>query len=335
MVKKKKDADTSNDTIPAYQKKMIKDYGDILIDAIDIENQVSKIVPVSPILDIGLNGGIPEGTWSIFSGPEKCGKSSLALQIAANAQKLYDKKIFVGDVEGRFEKIHLHSVQDLDISKIKVVKSNQSKILSAEEHLEAYKSILKNEPGCVLIIDSASALSSEAELTSEIKTMGRNNGPKLLASFCRQMGQVIPIQKSIVIIIQHLIANTSGYGAPFMEDGGNKLKYQSDIKMRCKGVKKWLDTNDKPIGQAVVWDILYSALGAPTGKCTSFLRYGYGIDSTMEILSLALELGVVMKGGAWYSYKDSKFQGELKMYEYLKSYPIIQKEIEDNIKQIL
>lgn len=321
---------------PGWAKKWEKELGNIFVPATEIAEQETKIVSISPAADLIISG-VPEGTWVILSGPAKMGKTTMALQIAANAQKQYNKTIYYVSIEGRFRKLNLESIAGLDLSKVMVIQSTQEKILTAEQILNVTMDVIKNVPGCIVIMDSTSALCSEKELSDEITANTRASGPKLLASFCRQMGTVVPVQKTIVICIQHLIANTSGYGPMYMEDGGRKIQYQADIKLKGKGVERWKNKEGKQIGQIIKWEVNASALGPPGGEIENYLRYGEGIDKVMESIVLATDLGIIQQKGAWYNSDllEGKWQGQENLYEFLKTnndkYELLLK----NIKQLL
>jgi recombination protein RecA len=307
----------------SIEKYIEKEFGeDVLIDANAVFSGERKIIPFTPSLDLSLCGGIPEGRWCIISGPPKCGKTTLALQIAANAQQLYGKDIYYGKVEGRLEKKNLKGIHNLDADKIKVIQSVKGRILTAEDFITIFIQVIKKQPGCVLIIDSASALCSEKEMIDDVTAQTRNLGPKLLATFCRQMGNVVPVQDTLVIIIQHIITNTSGHGAKYMEDGGLKIQFQDDVKLRAKYFEKWKE-GENLIGQKVHWDIVYSALGPPGGEVEGYLRYGYGFDKEMELLSIACDYGLVEKAGSWYTIIETneKFQGLYKGANLLREKP--------------
>jgi recombination protein RecA len=314
----KKPENNFENCISKLKEETNKKYGtDIIINAQNIVDKKRKIISVTPMIDFALNGGIPEGSWVLLSGVPKSGKSITALQIAANAQMQYDKQVFIGNVEHRINQKELSGIHNLDVSKIEVIQSQKGKILVAQDFLQEFSNIIKNVPGCVLIIDSSSALCAEKEFTEDITSQARNEGPKLLANFCRKTASIVPIQNVTLIIIQHLIANTSGYGSPYYEDGGNKIQYQADIKLRCTSFAKWnAKQNDDStrIGQVVSWQIITSALGAPGGKVQSYIRYGYGIDDIKEYISLGLDMGIIDKDGSWYTvnYDDleHKYRGE-------------------------
>jgi recombination protein RecA len=309
----------------ALEKILKKKYGDIFLSADKITQREKVIIPVSPKLDIGLSGGIPEGSWFIISGNPKLGKSSLALTFCATAQKEEHgaRKCYYLDAEGRLEKKILSGIKGLQQDKLTVIKSSQGNILSAEKFLTIAEQIIKNEPNIVLVIDSASAMCSQSEMDSEeIKGTGRNNGPKLLAEFTRKLANVVPVQNTIIIIIQHMIANTSGYGPSLMEDGGNKIKFQCDAKLRGRTFTKWEDNSKKQIGQIVTWDVVYSALGAPGATVESYIRYGQGIDDAWELIDIAIDLDLIEKGGSWFTIKflpeEVKLQGQNKVWQYFK-----------------
>ena len=100
---------------------------------------------------------------------------------------------------------------------------------------------MKNESDIFLVIDSVSALCASAESIADVTAQARNAGPKLMGNFWRKSKDLVPVQNSNVVMIIHLIANTSGYGAKWIEDGGQKIQYACDIKIRNKKTEDWLD----------------------------------------------------------------------------------------------
>jgi recombination protein RecA len=135
-----------------------------------------------------------------------------------------------------------------------------------------------------------------------------------LAKFCRKVANVIPVNRNIVIGITHLMGNPTGYGAEFKEKSGQAIAYQTDIKLRAKTFKPWVvGTDNTQIGQEIEWQVVCSALGPPGAVTTSFIRYGHGIDKCTELINLASDVGIINKGGAWYTITvlddKPKFQG--------------------------
>jgi recombination protein RecA len=220
------------------------------------------------------------------------------------------------------KKRDLEGIPGLNLDRFHVIGSQQGKILHAEEYLQIAEKIINEIPGSVLIIDSYSALCTEAEITSEMDKMQRADGAKLLAKFCRKVANVIPVNKNIVIGITHLMGNPTGYGAEFKEKSGQAIAYQTDIKLRAKSFKPWLLSADSTqIGQEIEWQVICSALGPPGGNITSYIRYGQGVDKYMEAICLASDIGLIHKGGAWYTLTGvadkPKFQGTEKVRQYL------------------
>jgi recombination protein RecA len=332
----------------SLKEDVVKSFGDdIILTGNAIVDKKSTIIPVSPSLDIILNGGIPEGSFVVLTGQPKCGKTTTSLDFAATAQRPEYKgdlkearEVYYLNIEGRLKKRDLEGIPGLNLDKFHVIGSQQGKILHAEEYLQIAEKIINEIPGCVLIIDSYSALCTEAEITSDMDKMQRADGAKLLAKFCRKVANVIPVNKNIVIGITHLMGNPTGYGAEFKEKSGQAIAYQTDIKLRAKTFKPWtLSADSTQIGQEIEWQVICSALGPPGGNITSYIRYGQGVDKYMEAITLASDIGLIHKGGAWYtltSLEDKpKFQGAEKVRNYLLEHTEAYDELVKNIKGTL
>jgi len=292
---------------PSYLDKTIKEYGQILKKGSEVlkDKEDLQVISISPAIDVGLGGGVLEGSWITLTGDPKSGKTTTSMQIAKNCQEL-DRTIIYLDVEGRLKKLNFE-LAGLDPEKMVVI-SPVDKPVSAEQFLEiAYKMMSDPEyHGAVLIIDSISSLIPQKELDADFGSY-RAGLPKILSVFTKKIGQLLPTQKGLIIAITHFIANTSGYGKAKMADGGNKIQYQVDTRMEITGgggnsaVTPWMDNNGTQIGQIVNWKVLCSSMGSPGDFIQSYIRYGHGIDKVKEIMSLGLDLGFVSKRGAWYT----------------------------------
>lgn len=331
--------------MPTIQDSINKDFGNnIMLNANTLIDKDVITIPLSPALDIILNGGVPEGSFMILTGQPKCGKTTSSLDFCATAQKKEyagdlkkERNVYYLNVEGRLKKRDIEGIPGLDLSRFHVIGSQTGKILHAESYLQIAERIINEEPGSILIIDSYSALCTEAEITSDMDKMQRADGAKLLAKFCRKVANVIPVNKNIVIGITHLMGNPTGYGAEFKEKSGQAIAYQTDIKLRAKTFKPWILSSDNTqIGQEVEWQTVCSALGPPGGNITSFIRYGQGIDKAMELTNLAVDLGLINKGGAWYTLtflKDGqKFQGLEKVRNFIFENPDIYANLYKEVK---
>ncbi len=273
---------------------------------------------------MALGGGIKEGSWVILTGDPKCGKTTTALQIAANCQK-EGRPIIYLDAEGRLKEMNLLGVDGLDKEKMQIIHS-EDEPLSAEAFLDIAVKLVsaKENEGCVCIIDST--------------------------------GQIVPNQRATLIIITHFIANTSGYGASRMPDCGRKIQYQADTRMEVKSISPWVQS-DRQVGQAVNWKVVCSSMGSPGTECQSWIKYGHGVDKIQELIMLGLDLGLIGKAGAWFTcefmvgftdvvkkikpetniedteavLKAVKFQGQERLYNFLLAneevFDILEKEI--------
>ena len=333
----------------SLKEDVVKTFGDdIILSGNAVVDKKVLIIPFSPSLDIILNGGVPEGSFVVLTGQPKCGKTTSSLDFAATAQKpeyAYGsfkdgREVYYLNIEGRLKKRDLEGIPGLNLSKFHVIGSQTGKILHAEEYLQIGERIINEIPGSVVIIDSYSALCTEAEITSDMDKMQRADGAKLLAKFCRKVANVIPVNKNIVIGITHLMGNPTGYGAEFKEKSGQAIAYQTDIKLRAKSFKPWvLSADSSQIGQEIEWNVICSALGPPGGSITSYIRYGQGIDKQMEIINLASDIGIIHKGGAWYtltSVEDKpKFQGTEKLRAYLMENPSAYESLLVSVKETM
>ena len=305
-------------------KDIVKEYGNVIHDPSSITDQKLKIIPISPKLDIALGGGVPEGSLFIMTGPEKVGKTLTALTFCANAQQ--DKrKIYYGNVEGRLRKRDIEGIKELDPDpeKIQIIGSTQGHILSAEKYLGIFDQIIHTEPNTICVIDSFSALASDAELTGDLTDQQVMSVQKVLAKFCRRMAPALPINKVTVVGITHLMANVStfGRGKAKVEKSGTALKYQVDVKLHASHTKPIMQ-GDTQVGQTVYWQVVTSSIGPPGQKVESHIKYGRGIWKEMELADLLVDFGIVKKSGTWLTLpNEEKMQGKNNLATYLEKNP--------------
>lgn len=285
-------------------KEIIKKYGDVVRSGSEVFEERSnfQVIPVSPALDIALGGGLLEGSWATFMGDPKSGKTTTALQFAATCQseEYGSRPVIYMDVEGRLKSMNLSGVHGLKPEEIKVVSSSDEP-MSAEQYLNIAETYIKQTPNCVMIIDSISALIPEKELIDDVNAQFRPSLPKLLKNWCKKLGGIVPRQRAIVVMIVHLIANTSGFGKTKVPDGGRGIQYQTDNILEIRYIKPW-EVGGSQIGQMIHWKIMTSAAGGfPGSEAQSWLRYGHGIDKTQELFIMAVDLDLIGKAGAWYT----------------------------------
>jgi recombination protein RecA len=336
-------------------KEIIKDFGEFITTGekiLEIKRDY-KTISISPAIDLALGGGVKEGSWLMLSGPPKGGKTTTSMQIIANCQA-EGRKIIYLDIEGRLKEMNFE-VPGIDASKVTVIRSEKEP-LSAEKFLDIARKLvsLPENEGCVLVIDSISSLIPEKDLDGDINGMTRPGLPKILSDFVKKMGQIVPNQKCLIIMITHMITNTSGYGAGKMADGGVKIQFQSDTRMEIKGIMPWEIGGNKDtkqvIGLKVTWKIIWSSIGSPYKECESWIRFGHGIDKVQEIIMIAAELALIEVSSSWYNLEylkdpetlaeagldanfNTKMQGQEKVYNFLsansKSYQILERKVKE------
>lgn len=324
----KKKASASSTSV---ETALIEKFGqDIIVSGNYIAERKKVVVPVSPMIDGMLNGGIPFGSFVIPTGPPKVGKTSMAINMAANALGIptefdTDRMLYIFNIEGRLNPRDLYGVKKLipwlEQERVKVVQSNKEKILDAEDYLDMGEQLINEKPGSVFIFDSFSQLCSRAGRDKEWDGKEyRDNVPKALSHFVKRVCNVIPINQSILVGITHQIANT-GFGfSPWAEASGNKIQYAVDVKVKATHCTPWKE-GETIVGQDVHWECFCSPLqnGPVEQKCTSKLRYGYGIDDIEELINVAVDIGLIEKKAAgWITFQDgTKCQGLEKAREIL------------------
>lgn len=333
----------------ATHKAIEKHFGKVVSLGTELVASKQKLesITVSPALDIALNGGLLEGSWTVISGDPKAGKTSLSLQVCKNAQDVGRPIVYV-DGESRLKAYNLLGVEGIDISKFQVIHSPEDgEPLSAEDYLKICESMIKmpENKGAVCVIDSCSSLVPRDELDRDASATIRASLPKLLSHWIKKNAQTVVNNKIIVLIITHYITNTSGYGKIKIPDCGVMVQYQADTRMDVSKVEPWIE-DGKKIGQIVHWNIACSSMGASGTSCISYLKFGKGIDKSKEIIELAESFGIIDKGGAWYTLsflegteefgdKPPKFQGQAKLYEFLESRKDIFDIVNSKVKDFL
>lgn len=318
----------------------------IYLDADFILERNKEIIPTTPAVDSILCGGVPEGLLMLITGPEKLGKTSLALTIIRNAQRMGKIGVIV-DAEHRLRKKILTGIEGLDISqeKLKIIRSTKGNILSAEQLLERAEQSLHDFPGSVLLIDSFSALCPAVEQSAgyddSVQMAAR---AKLEAKFFRKVMPIVSINGNVVIGIAHVAANIGTPGTS--ENIGKKAQYNLDVKIKCKKpyVKndkiefEWY-AGDTQIGHRIIWECPTNALGAGGESAVGYLRYGHGLDDTAELISIGCELGIIKESGAgWKELPNgTKIQGWDNLYLYLtnEENEKLLEEIKKSVKELI
>lgn len=320
---KKEKVEKSTDKIDEILR---KEYGDVFISPSSLLEKEKKIISISPTFDLMLGGGIPEGAFVIITGPPKVGKSTFCLHVASKAQK-EGFKVYYFSVEGRLQKRDIQGIPELDLSeeKFEIIGSSKGNLLDAEKYLDILVRLIENKERCLFIMDSISQLCGSTRHASNVGDRQRDDVPLMLASLTKKIANTLPINDNILMCITHRIANQGAGHSPWSEASGQKVQYQTDIKLKATHSTDYL-VGEKQVGQIVHWVCDTSCLGPPGGKTSSLLRYGSGIDEYYDMIDMCADIGLVKKGGAWYTFineagEEEKAQGIEKAVEYLRNNP--------------
>lgn len=302
------------------------------------------VIPVSPHVDASCGGGIKSGSIVIISGPEKLGKTTLCLQIIANAQKMgKDRNGHYIDAENRLQKRDVEGINGLitDPSRLSIVGPEDGVYLTGENALSMVETLVNTQRNSVIVLDSLDVLATKKELEYNFGDNVFVAGmPRLNSIFCRKMAQTLRDTGNILCMITHKHANIGGMGNAKKKNdgGGTKLKYAANYKFDLKYKQEEFDGAHK-IGHKVYFSCEYSAIKTPFSASQNlkhfYHTFGYGIDNVKEICELAVDLGVVARGGSWYTVGEEKMQGLNKAQEYLKANPKILDDIQKQCKEMM
>ena len=369
MAKKAATKTTKYDNDPVA-KALVGKYGNIIVPGNELLDRLEgfKTISVSPALDIGLGGGIREGSQVMMTGDAKAGKTTTCMHFAAKCQAAGKKVVYV-ETEGRTTKQNFEGIKGLDVDKIVFISPNdEEEKISAETYLNSMEYLIKNEDNLVLIVDSLSNMVPEEEMNGEIKTGIRAALPRLLSMYFKRISNIVALRRAICVYITHNITDTGPSRRTRTSDCGVMLKYAVSTNISIAFTKAWNANGDdgEQIGQSVHWTIITSAAGGTPGTMVeSWLRYGEGIDEVMELFQMANEFALIKKGGSWYTLtaainnadkpeiqtllkenavdpedtaaveKFFKFQGAAKTTKFLKDNPVVNDVLYNELREIL
>jgi len=313
-------------------KDINKEYGEgsVMILGTDEIVDVSCIPTGSISLDnaIGI-GGIPRGRAIEIYGQEASGKTTLALHIVAESQKLGGSVAFI-DVE--------HAL-DPKYAKTIGVKTNELLISqpdAGEEALEIAEKFVRSSAIDLVVIDSVAALVTRAEIEGEMGDSHIALRARLMSQALRKLTSVMSKTSTSVIFINQVRFKIGiSFGNPYTTPGGMALKFHSSLRMEIRRISS-LKQKDENIGLRAKVKIVKNKVATPFKEAEFDIMYGQGISREGELLDLGEQEGIVVKTGAWYYYgKESLGQGRENSKEFLKENPKIAIEIEEKIRKNL
>ena len=264
--------------------------------ALDIE----AISTGSLSLDLALGiGGLPKGRIIEVYGPESSGKTTLALQVIAEAQKVGGICAFV-DAEHAMDPIY---AKKLGVKTEELLISQPD---TGEQALEITDTLIKSGSISVLVVDSVAALTPKAELEGEMGDHHVGLQSRLMSQALRKLTGSVSKSNTMVIFINQIRMKIGVmFGNPETTSGGNALKFYSSVRMDIRRIGAIKD-KDEIIGNSTRVKVIKNKV-APPFKVVEFdLMYGKGISKVGELVDLGAKAGVVEKSGAWYAYKGEK-----------------------------
>ena len=291
--------------------------------AMDIES----ISTGSLSLDLALGiGGLPKGRIIEIYGPESSGKTTLALQVVAEAQKAGGICAFV-DAEHAMDPVY---AKKLGVKTEELLISQPD---TGEQALEITDTLIKSGSVSVLVVDSVAALTPKAELEGEMGDHHVGLQSRLMSQALRKLTGSVSKSNTMVIFINQIRMKIGVmFGNPETTSGGNALKFYSSVRMDIRRIGAIKD-KDQIIGNSTRVKVIKNKV-APPFKVVEFdLMYGKGISKVGELVDLGAKAGVVEKSGAWYAYKGEKIgQGRENAKIYLEKNPNVAVEIEKIIR---
>ncbi len=297
------------------------------MDGTEIDESIEAISTGSLGLDIALGiGGLPKGRVVEIYGPESSGKTSLTLSVIAAAQKAGGTAAFI-DAE--------HALDTQYAAKLGV---NLTDLLisqpdTGEQALEITDMLVRSGSVDVVVIDSVAALTPRAEIEGDMGDSHMGLQARLMSQALRKLTGNIKKTNTLVIFINQIRMKIGiMFGNPETTTGGNALKFYSSVRLdirRIGAIKK----GDEVVGAETRVKVVKNKVAPPFRQAEFDVMYGEGISLEGEIIEQGVQLKLIEKAGAWYSYNGEKIgQGKDNVREYLKQNPDISKSLEDQIR---
>ena len=279
-------------------------------------------------LDLALGvGGLPRGRIIEIYGPESSGKTTLALHVVAEVQKLGGTAAFV-DAEHALDPLYAGklgvNVDDLLVSQPD----------TGEQALEITDMLVRSGAVDVIVVDSVAALTPKAEIEGDMGDSHMGLQARLMSQALRKLTGVIKRANTLVIFINQIRMKIGVmFGNPETTTGGNALKFYASVRLDIRRIGA-LKRGDEIIGNETRVKVVKNKVAPPFKQATFDILYDHGISRESEIMELGVAQGFMEKTGAWYSYRGERLgQGKDNVRTYLKEHPEIAKELEAKIRE--
>jgi len=295
------------------------------------DNPMSRDIDVVSTGSIGLDvalgiGGVPKGRVVEIYGPEASGKTTLTLQIIAEAQKLGGTAAFV-DAEHALDPTYAEKV-GVNVDELLVSQPD-----TGEQALEITDMLVRSGAVDIIVIDSVAALTPKAEIEGEMGDSHMGLQARLMSQALRKLTANIKRSNAMVVFINQIRMKIGVmFGSPETTTGGNALKFYASVRLdirRIGAIKK----GDEIIGNQTRVKVVKNKVAPPFKMAEFEILYGHGISREGEIIDLGVEHGLIDKAGSWYSYGEDRIgQGKENVREYLMKNPETSIEIEAKIR---
>jgi recombination protein RecA len=294
------------------------------------------IMPVSVVssgsisVDYALGvGGFPRGRISEIFGPESSGKTTIALQAVAEAQKQGGVAAFV-DVEHALDPIYAKSL-GVDVDNLLVSQPDY-----AEQALEITASLIQSGAVDVLVVDSVAALVPKAELDGEMGDSFMGVQARLMSQALRKLTGAVSKSKTCLIFINQIREKIGVmFGSPETTTGGRALKFYSSVRVDIRRIAAIKD-GDAVVGNRTKVKVVKNKLAPPFRECEFDILYGHGISREGDLIDLAVQHNIIDKSGAWFSYGSDRIgQGRENVRQFLKDNNDIFAKIDREVRKAL
>ena len=278
-------------------------------------------------LDTALGiGGLPKGRVIEIYGPESSGKTTLTLQVVAEAQKMGGTAAFV-DAEHALDPAYAEKL-GVNVDELLVSQPD-----TGEQALEITDMLVRSGAVDIIVVDSVAALTPKAEIEGEMGDSHMGLQARLMSQALRKLTGNIKRSNAMVIFINQIRMKIGVmFGSPETTTGGNALKFYSSVRLdirRIGAIKK----GDEVIGNQTRVKVVKNKVSPPFKQAEFEILYGEGISRQGEIIEHGVNQGIIEKAGSWYSYGEDRIgQGKENVREYLKANPEIAGTIEAQIR---
>ncbi len=297
------------------------------------DNQAMDIEAISTgslTIDIALGiGGLPCGRVVEIYGPESSGKTTLTLQVIAEAQKKGKTCAFV-DAEHALDPVYAEKL-GVNIDELLVSQPD-----TGEQALEICDMLVRSGAVDVVIVDSVAALTPKAEIEGDMGDSHVGLQARLMSQALRKLTGNIKRSNTLCIFINQIRMKIGVmFGNPETTTGGNALKFYSSVRLDIRRIGA-VKEGDEVVGNETRVKVVKNKVAPPFKQAEFMIRYGEGISKEAELIDLGVKQKLVDKAGAWYSYKGDRIgQGKANVMKFLKENPEIANEIETKIRQEL